>query len=69
MTTKKEILLTIRAKCIDCAGGSKREVALCPVYTCGLHPIRSGRDPDPNPNTGFAKKDAQPIESQETEAE
>ena len=59
MTTKREILLSIRANCIDCSGGSKREVDLCTACTCKLHPYRFGRDPFPNPNTGFAKKPAQ----------
>lgn len=35
----------IRAKCIDCAGGSIPEVALCTATTCPLHPFRFGTNP------------------------
>jgi hypothetical protein len=58
MTTKRTILRTIRAKCIDCCGGSKSEVANCVAYACPLHPFRFGRDPLPDPNTGFARSNA-----------
>jgi hypothetical protein len=59
VTTKKEVLSALRAKCLDCAGGSKREVSKCGAYTCRLHPFRFGRDPHPNQTTGFAKLRAQ----------
>ena len=36
---------SIRAKCIDCSGGSKREVRLCSVRTCPSWPYRLGRRP------------------------
>lgn len=35
----------IRAKCIDCCGGQKAEVRLCPCTDCTLHPYRMGRRP------------------------
>ena len=43
--TKKEILKTIRAKCLDCTLDQKKEVELCPVKDCALWPFRLGKDP------------------------
>jgi len=34
-------LKAIRAKCLDCSGGSAQEVRKCPVKTCPLWPFRS----------------------------
>lgn len=65
MSTKKAVLKLIHAYCIDCSTGSKREVRLCPVYTCSLHPFRLGSDPTPNQNTGFAKKRGQARDSEQ----
>ena len=47
MTTKTEILKTIRLHCLDCCGGSPKEVSLCTVR-CDLHQYRFGSDPNPN---------------------
>lgn len=35
----------IRAKCLDCAGGSPAEVRRCEVGSCALWPFRMGSDP------------------------
>lgn len=35
----------IRAKCVECSGGSLKEVAECPVIQCALHPFRMGVNP------------------------
>ena len=35
----------IRAKCLDCSGGSFLEVTNCPVSTCPLYPYKSGHKP------------------------
>jgi len=35
----------IRAKCVECSGGSLKEVNECPVDTCALHPFRMGVNP------------------------
>ena len=35
----------IRAKCIDCMGGSPAEVRLCASGSCALWPFRMGTDP------------------------
>lgn len=37
----------IRAKCIDCCGGSKKEARLCPAANCPLYPYRMGHRPKP----------------------
>ena len=36
----------IRAKCLDCCGGSPQEVRLCPAYDCTLYPFRMGKNPN-----------------------
>ena len=38
-------LKAIRAKCIDCSGGSANEVKLCTVNECELYPFRFGKNP------------------------
>jgi hypothetical protein len=35
----------IRAKCLDCCGGSQSEVARCHITACSLWPFRFGKDP------------------------
>jgi len=37
----------IRLNCLDCCGGSRKEVRLCPVKDCTLHPYRMGKRPVP----------------------
>ena len=37
----------IRLKCIDCSGGSLKEVRLCPCTDCWIYPFRMGRGPKP----------------------
>ncbi len=39
-------LKAIRAKCLDCAGGSCKEVRLCPNEDCPLHFFRAGKNPN-----------------------
>ncbi len=39
------VLKAIRAKCLDCSGGSHAEVADCLVKSCALYPFRMGRNP------------------------
>ena len=38
------VLRAIRAKCLDCSGGSHAEVAECLVKKCALYPFRLGAD-------------------------
>jgi hypothetical protein len=35
----------IRAKCVDCSGGSLSEVRKCVAFRCPLWPYRMGRNP------------------------
>lgn len=35
----------IRAKCLDCCCGQKKEVTLCSKSCCPLHPFRFGKNP------------------------
>lgn len=35
----------IRAKCVDCCGGSPGEVRKCTAVSCPLWPMRMGRNP------------------------
>ena len=35
-------LKAIRAKCLECCGGSSKEVRLCQATQCPLHGLRSG---------------------------
>jgi hypothetical protein len=39
------ILRAVRAKCLDCSGGSAAEVSGCRVTACPLYPFRLGRNP------------------------
>ncbi len=36
----------IRKKCLDCSGGSSKEVDLCPIKDCNLYPYRYGKRPE-----------------------
>ena len=38
-------LRAIREKCVDCSGGSREEVRVCPVRSCALWRFRHGRRP------------------------
>ncbi len=38
-------LKSIRLKCLDCCGGSFKEVEMCPVADCSLYPYRLGKSP------------------------
>ena len=41
----------IRAKCLDCSGGSSNEVKLCEMTECSLYPYRLGKRPKEFKNT------------------
>ena len=55
----------LRAKCIDCAGGSPAEVRKCTALECALWPFRMGRSPFRPPRRA---KDA-PIEEPDVDVE
>ena len=38
----------IRAKCLDCCGGQRNEVKLCPVTNCPLWIYRLGKEVEEN---------------------
>jgi hypothetical protein len=70
----------IRAKCLDCSGGSTKEVRLCPVTACALWPYRMGRRPraseeggtyvpDFDATHGFEDESLEPIESDDLEVD
>lgn len=40
--TPNELLVAIRAKCLDCSGGSRHEVHNCKLRDCPLWPYRKG---------------------------
>ena len=46
-TTAGELtpLKAVRAKCIDCSGGSIHEVKKCAIPECPLYPFRLGKSP------------------------
>ena len=39
-------LRAIRAKCLDCCGGSEKEVRECRIVACALFPYRMGHNPN-----------------------
>ena len=46
-------LQAIKAKCIECSGGSKKEAKLCPCTDCPLWPFRLGKRPQKANDEGF----------------
>lgn len=42
---KIPVLRAIRLKCLDCSADARKEVELCPVANCPLHPFRFGKNP------------------------
>lgn len=42
----KTPLKSIREKCLDCSGGSPKEVRLCPVKDCPIYQYRHGLRPE-----------------------
>jgi len=56
MTTKSDVLSTIRQKCLDCCCGQPGEVRNCRIEACALWPFRFGSDPQPSATRGFAAR-------------
>ena len=46
MSETKTPIKAIRAKCLDCSGGSAQEVRLCVIPECPLYPYRMGKNPN-----------------------
>ena len=40
------LLKAIRAKCIECSGGSPKEVQFCVIPECALYLFRMGKNPN-----------------------
>jgi hypothetical protein len=53
------VLDAIRAKCVDCSGGSRSEVAKCVSVYCALWPFRMGTNPFRTKRTDEELSDAQ----------
>jgi hypothetical protein len=47
-------LKSIRKKCLDCSGDSRKEVKECPILDCPLYPYRFGKNPK---RKGIGRKD------------
>lgn len=45
MSSIPTAIKAIRAKCLDCCGGSAREVRACELCRCPLYPYRMGKHP------------------------
>jgi len=45
----------IRTNCLECSGGSSKEVKFCPIKTCALFPYRFGKRPQ------TAQRDGQEV--------
>ena len=55
-------LKAIRAKCIDCCGGSKSYIATCGIPDCPLYPYRLGKNPNRKGTRELSDEQKQPIE-------
>jgi len=53
-------LTAIRANCVECSGGSLKEITECKVLGCALYPFRMGTNP-------FHKKTRERVEREETD--
>lgn len=45
MEYKTNPVKAIREFCIDCCGGSRETVKVCPSVKCALYPFRMGKNP------------------------
>lgn len=56
----------IRAKCLDCCAGNKKEVKACETVKCPLHKWRFGKKSVPEgKNTGTARSSGRKIKEME----
>ncbi len=68
MSKKSTPIKSIRAYCLQCQGGSPKEVRLCSAQACPLYPYRMGKNPNRNgvaPNKGVLNLKTQ-VDSKET---
>jgi len=59
-------LKAIRANCIDCSGGTLKEVKDCVIHNCPLYPFRMGRNPNRYQNITNEQPD-KPLSTTENE--
>ena len=45
--TPRILLATIRANCLECSGGSRKQVRNCEIKDCKLWPYRMGEEKQP----------------------
>jgi hypothetical protein len=50
MSEYKSPLKAIRDNCVDCSGGTLKEVRNCVIHNCPLYPFRMGRNPNRSRN-------------------
>jgi len=50
------LLKAIRAHCIDCSGGSWKEIEKCPIRKCPLYPYRFGEKITKEEKPKFTRK-------------
>ena len=49
-------LRAIRQKCIECSGGSRKEVRYCSASECPLYELRLGKNPGRHPSKRTEKQ-------------
>ena len=54
----------IRAKCLDCCCGSRKEARLCPASDCPLHPYRMGHRPTPGEEPAEDEEDLDELDDE-----
>ena len=52
----------IRAKCVECSGGSQSEATLCAMRDCPLWPFRAGKNPYRSKRTMSDEQKAELVE-------
>ena len=56
---------SIRKKCVECTGGSLKEVRECVIPDCPLFPYRMGKNPNRKPSKNpniFEKSNSNPAD-------
>lgn len=53
--TPRILLAAIRANCLECCGGSRKQVRNCEIKHCKLWPYRMGEDKAKKPKVGAEK--------------
>ena len=64
-----DVLIAIRAHCMECSGGCKKEVENCRIKTCSLRPYRSLNAIGASRNEKHDKRQISMFDLQEKEGE